>query len=55
MPNRHPAVKPIALQQAQVFLEPTLPRDGTLDGAWWPHSSEFTASCPPFLGRTGRP
>ncbi|GAA2208893.1 hypothetical protein GCM10009850_043510 [Nonomuraea monospora] len=41
MPNRHPPATPTTLHPARVFLEPTLTRDGTLDGAWWPHSNDL--------------
>ncbi|MGW0802401.1 DUF5994 family protein [Nonomuraea sp. NPDC002799] len=45
MPNQ-----PIDLQPARVFLEPTLTRDGTLDGAWWPHSSDLRRELPALIG-----
>ncbi|MGP3912923.1 DUF5994 family protein [Nonomuraea sp. 10N515B] len=40
---------PIALQPARVFLEPTLTRDGTLDGAWWPHSTDLHRELPALV------
>lgn len=49
MPNRHASVTPIAPQPARVFLEPTLTRDGTLDGAWWPHSFDLHRELPALV------
>ncbi|MEV0230772.1 DUF5994 family protein [Nonomuraea sp. NPDC050786] len=49
MPNHHPPVTPLALQPARVFLEPTLTRDGTLDGAWWPHSTDLQRELPALI------
>ncbi|WP_211267004.1 DUF5994 family protein [Nonomuraea candida] len=57
MPNRHPTAALIALRPARVFLEPTLTRDGTLDGAWWPHSTDLQRELPDLVrfleGRLG--
>src|SRR5690242_8738126 len=49
MPNHHPPVTPLALHPARVFLEPTLTRDGTLDGAWWPHSTDLQRELPALI------
>ncbi|SEH04086.1 hypothetical protein SAMN05444920_1576 [Nonomuraea solani] len=49
MPNRHSSLAPIALRPARVFLEPTLTRDGTLDGAWWPHSCDLRRELPALV------
>ncbi|MFB4282297.1 DUF5994 family protein [Nonomuraea sp. MTCD27] len=49
MPNHQPSVIPIALQPARVFLEPTLTRDGTLDGAWWPYSTDLHRELPALI------
>jgi hypothetical protein len=43
----HPA--PIALRPARVFLEPTLARDGTLDGAWWPRTTDLHRELPALV------
>ncbi|MGI5285720.1 DUF5994 family protein [Nonomuraea polychroma] len=32
-----------------MFLEPTLTRDGTLDGAWWPHSTDLHRELPALV------
>ncbi|NJP95515.1 hypothetical protein HCN51_39815 [Nonomuraea sp. FMUSA5-5] len=49
MPNRHSPAAPVALQPARVFLEPTLTRDGPLDGAWWPHSRDLRRELPALV------
>lgn len=42
MPNQPHLIAPTVLRPARVFLEPTLTRDGTLDGAWWPCSTDLS-------------
>ncbi|WP_345403662.1 DUF5994 family protein [Nonomuraea salmonea] len=50
MPNRRsPTASLISLRPARLFLEPTLTRDGTLDGAWWPHSTDLRRELPAFV------
>ncbi|MEV4568722.1 DUF5994 family protein [Nonomuraea sp. NPDC049419] len=50
MPNRRsPTASLISLRPARLSLEPTLTRDGTLDGAWWPHSTDLRRELPAFL------
>ncbi|MEU7897168.1 DUF5994 family protein [Nonomuraea sp. NPDC049152] len=34
---------------ARIHLEPTLTRDGNLDGAWWPRSTELCAELPALV------
>ncbi|WP_433443732.1 DUF5994 family protein [Nonomuraea sp. CA-141351] len=49
MPNHHQFIATLVLQPARVFLEPTLTRDGTLDGAWWPYSTDLNRELPALV------
>ncbi|MFC4115576.1 DUF5994 family protein [Nonomuraea zeae] len=49
MPIHDSPPAPIALRPARVFLEPTLARDGTLDGAWWPRTTDLHRELPALV------
>ncbi|MFE3451286.1 DUF5994 family protein [Nonomuraea sp. NPDC059194] len=52
MPNHDMHLSPVAPQPpaiARVRLEPTLTRDGALDGAWWPYSTDFRRELPSLV------
>lgn len=50
MPNHDLQSTPLVFRPARAFLEPTLTRDGTLDGAWWPRSTNLHRELPALVG-----
>lgn len=49
MSHHDPQPAPIRYRPARVHLEPTLTRDGALDGAWWPRSTDLRRELPALI------
>lgn len=50
MPNHDMhLVQPLPQPSARIRLEPTLTREGSLDGAWWPRSTDLHSELPSLL------
>ncbi|UBU11451.1 DUF5994 family protein [Nonomuraea gerenzanensis] len=49
MPNQQPSARSRPDRPPRIFLEPTLTRDGTLDGAWWPYSTDLCRELPALI------